>query len=104
MEEIMKNVVEWVDRPFWVRLGLFGIRRRKVATGWMYGSLVSSVVLAVAWIAWGFPVFSFAGALVAFGLSSFVSGTLWYLLAIQWTDEHEGWLDHAQSPTQLSTV
>jgi hypothetical protein len=94
MEDIMKDVVDWADRPLWVRVALFGIRRRKVAMGWMYGSFVFPIVLVAAWIVWGFPVWGFsvlgAGVVVG-GFLSFVLAGFWYVLAIQWTDEHEGW-------------
>jgi hypothetical protein len=87
----MKNIVDWADRPLWVRVGLFGVRGRKVAMCWMYGSLVLAIVLAVAWLASGFHGGLAAGGLVVGGSLGLVLAALWYRLAIQWVDEHEGW-------------
>jgi hypothetical protein len=91
----MKNVVDWADRPLWVRVGLFGIRRRKVAMGWMYGSVALAIVLAVefGWFVWdGFlTVLSVAGGVMMGGFLGLILASFWYLLAIQWADEHEGW-------------
>jgi hypothetical protein len=95
----MKNVVDWADRPLWVRVGLFGIRRRKVAMGWMYGGIALAIVHAVGfgWLVWGgLTVLGVAGGalmggFLVGGFLGLILGSFWYLLAIQWADEHEGW-------------
>jgi hypothetical protein len=68
-------------RPWWVRLGLWGISSRRFA--WMFVWL--SIALGVVCIAYGiWNRLFFAGGL------SFLAA-LWYLLAIRWVDRHDRW-------------
>ena len=98
----MENRMNWVDRPLWVRVGLFGVPSRDAALRWMKGSLIASIMLMVAIVVgsvWqlgaGWPGMGLGLALaVVFGVIT-LAPPLWYWLAIQWTDEHDGWAMHS---------
>ena len=99
----METKMNWVDRPLWVRIGLFGISSRKAAMMWMKGSLAASItgtmaiIAGTVWILGANLVgFSFAFAIALFLGMITLTSPLWYWLAIQWTDEHNGWERLAQ--------
>ena len=96
----MENRLSWVDRPLWVRIGLFGIPSRKAAMLWVKGSLALAIVGMLAIVI--SPVIAGHG-LIGLGIGVFLAGifgplmlmaTLWYWLSIRWADEHDGWALH----------
>ena len=70
-----------VQRPKWVKLGLWGTRTREGALGFLW----LSTVLAAATGAYGLRDERFF-----FGFGLFAA-TAWYWLAIRWVDQHRGW-------------
>ena len=69
------------ERPYWVKLALWGLPNR--ASAWIFFWL--AIAIAVACSALGFvePVF-FVGSMM-------VGAALWYYAAIKWVDEHGRW-------------
>jgi len=95
--DVMESRMHWADRPLWVRIGLLGIPSRRAAMLWMKSSLTFVILALAALIA--APILLGKG-LVGVGMSMALAALLgpvmliaplWYWLAIQWTDEHEGW-------------
>ena len=74
-----------IQRPLWVRVGLWGLPNR--ISAWVFFWL--SIGIAVGCTAYGFvdPPF-FAGGLLVFA-------AWWYYASIRWADEHEGWSSRA---------
>jgi hypothetical protein len=68
-------------RPWWVEVGLFGVRTR--AAAWVYFWLTVFLVAASAIGALFFPWLAL-GTLFAFA-------ALWYYLCIRWVDRHGRW-------------
>jgi len=77
----MEEIRPAAERPWWVKVGLWGVPNR--AAAWAFFWL--SIALAVGCIVYGFwaPPF-FAGDL-------FFLAALWYWLSIRWVDRHGGW-------------
>jgi hypothetical protein len=85
-----------MNKPFWVEIGLLGIKSRSAALSWLYSSVAGSILLAV------ITYFSFTTIMnssqatgIVFGLLgglSFSLSTLWYWLCIKWMDDNGGWL------------
>ena len=70
-----------LERPVWVKVGLWGVPGR--AGAWSFFWL--SIAIAVACIAYGFQDRRFFwGGLLVFA-------ALWYYLSIRWVDQHDGW-------------
>jgi hypothetical protein len=67
--------------PLWVRLGLWGLKNRFAAWGFVWLSLFLAATSIV--VADFYPPAS-AGRLLVFA-------ALWYYLAIRWVDRHGGW-------------
>lgn len=99
----MASRMDWADRPLWVRIGLFGVPSRRAALRWMKGSLVGCIAFMIAMAlaaVWLLGV-HMAGVVSALGFALVVGSLalvapLWYWLAIQWVDEHDGWERLAQ--------
>ena len=71
-----------VERPPWVKVGLWGLGSR--ASAWVFFWL--SLAIAAACVVYGFTNdwrFLFGGLMVF--------AALWYYLAIRWVDEHGTW-------------
>jgi hypothetical protein len=99
----MENRMNWADRPLWVRIGLFGVPNRKTALIWMKGTLAFVIVAAVAMAVAPFIVLGnsplavgMSTLLVLLAVPGMLLSPLWYWLAIQWTDEHDGWSLHGR--------
>jgi hypothetical protein len=70
-----------VERPLWVKVGLWGVPGR--AGAWAFAGL--SLVLAAASVAYGFEDRRFFwGGLLVFA-------AVWYYLSIRWVDRHGRW-------------
>ena len=67
--------------PEWVYWGLWGIRSRVVALGFMWFCVLAG--MAAVWIALDYP-------LAWLGLEFFVAAG-WYWLAVRWADAHDAW-------------
>lgn len=85
-----------MNKPFWVEIGMLGIKSRGAALAWFYSSLAGSVLFAAmtfgavttileSSVALGITVGVLSGVL--FALSS-----IWYRLCIKWMDDNGGWL------------
>lgn len=82
-------------KPFWVRIGMIGIKTRATAKTWLVASIIGSVIFAILAILifktlLQMPTllalfFGLSGALIV-SLSSF-----WYWFCIKWMDKNEGW-------------
>jgi len=70
-------------KPWWVEVGLWGINSRELA--WVFVGI--SVLLAVLPVIFAFVV----GDKRLFIGGFFILAAVWYLLCIQWMDEHGGW-------------
>jgi hypothetical protein len=85
-----------MNKPFWVEIGLLGIKSRSAAISWLFSSIAGTVLLAV------ITYFSFTSILesshstaIIFGLlggAIFSLSSLWYWLCIKWMDNNGGWL------------
>jgi hypothetical protein len=77
----MEGDPKTVVRPWWVRVGLWGISSRRSA----WTCVWLSIALGVVCVAYGFwnRLFSIGGV--------WFLAALWYVLAIQWVDRHESW-------------
>lgn len=77
----MKNHRMRVERPLWVKVGLWGLPNR--ASAWVFFWL--SIILVLGSLVLGVwdPRF-FAGIFL-------LLAALWYWLSIQWVDEHDDW-------------
>jgi hypothetical protein len=70
-----------IGRPWWVKVGLWGISSR--GSAWTFVWL--SVTLGVVCVLYGFwNRWFIAGA-------AWFLAAIWYLLAIRWVDEHGAW-------------
>jgi hypothetical protein len=84
-----------MSKPYWVQVGMLGIKTRAIAKTWLLTSVVVSILFTVVVIIIfktyrGMPilltlVFGLSGALILF-LSS-----LWYWLCIKWMDKNDCW-------------
>ncbi len=70
-----------MERPIWVRIGMWGIAGRGVAVVFMWFSFL----VAIAGALYGFRDPRF------FASVSFVLAGVWYWLCIRWMDAHGGW-------------
>ena len=75
------------DMPEWVYWGLWGIRSRGVALGFMGFCLLAGI--ASVWIALDYP-------LAWLGLEFFFAAG-WYWFAVRWVDAHGAWPSPARS-------
>ena len=77
----MHNSDHNVQRPLWVRIGLWGLATR--ASAWVFFWI--SIALALGCVLYGFVDRRFfVGGL-------FVLAAWWYLAAIRWVDRHDRW-------------
>ena len=93
-------------KPYWVQIGMLGIKTRAVAKIWLLASIVGSILFALLVVlvfkkVLDAPImisilFGSSGAAVLF-LSS-----LWYWLCIRWMDKHEGWQKKSNLESQLA--
>ncbi len=79
----MSHGVEKKARPFWVRVGLWGLSTRKSA--WVF-----------VWLSLGIAIVSVAYAAVSADRrflvgASLVVAALWYYASIRWVDRHGSW-------------
>ena len=72
-----------VERPSWVKVGLFGVNSRGSALAFMWLCILIAPTCAYIAIAHQWPEM-WAGLL---GLGS----AMWYWLCIRWVDEHDDW-------------
>ena len=94
----MQDKLNWADRPMWVRIALFGVPSRRAAMLWMKGSLAATALLVALCLVGGVALFSSALVGAAAGVVLAVpmlAAPLWYWLAIQFTDDHDGWAQRA---------
>lgn len=70
-----------MQRPSWIRIGLWGIRSRALALGFMW----LSIVIATLGVAYGFRDARF------FACAAFYFSALMYWLSIRWVDTHDTW-------------
>jgi hypothetical protein len=70
-----------IERPWWVKLGLWGISGRRMA--WTFVWL--GIALGVACVVYGIWNRWFSAGAIWF------VAALWDLLAIRWVDEHGAW-------------
>ena len=70
-----------IERPWWVKMGLWGLPTR--GSAWAFFWL--SLVLAVGCVIYGFtdPRFLWGAGLVF--------ATWWYYASIRWVDQHDRW-------------
>ncbi len=69
------------DRPWWVKLGLWGLPNR--ASAWACMSFAIGIALAC--VAYGFVDMRF------FTGGGMVFAALWYWACIRWVDQHGRW-------------
>jgi hypothetical protein len=84
-----------ISKPFWVQIGLLGIKSRSGALGWFYSSIFGSLMLD------GFTIYFLASFMetpliisIFVGTSFaiiFATSSLWYGLCIHWMDSNEAW-------------
>lgn len=71
-----------IDRPLWVRVGLWQIPTRALAMGFMGFSLLAAAAGVVAGVTLD-PLFHLAGLMLF--------SAAWYWRCIQWMDSHKRW-------------
>jgi len=71
-----ESVDATVSKPFLVRLGLWGVKSRRVALAFMW-TCVALLVISAALQVWNG---------LAFGVAA-----LWYGYAVRWMDKNSGW-------------
>lgn len=86
-----------MNKPFWVEIGLLGIKSRSAACAWLYSSLFGSFLAVVITYAALTSILQ-SSALTGFVIGvliggSFALSSLWYWLCIKWMDDHGGWLE-----------
>lgn len=88
MNVIDKSLESWKNAPIWVRMGVWGIRSRKVALRWEFGAAVIGAVGIIGIIAAKFhPQFLTLSALSAFWCAAY-----WNAASIRWIDNAKLWL------------
>jgi hypothetical protein len=70
-----------IGRPWWVKVGLWGISSRGSAWNFVWLSIALGIVCVV---------YGFWNRLFCMGGVWFLAA-LWYVLAIQWVDRHDAW-------------
>lgn len=82
-------------KPFFVEIGLLGIKTRSEALWWLYASIFGSVAVAILTVLVVVSIFEsslalgiIAGAVMG-GLLS--CSSLWYRPCISWMDKNGGW-------------
>jgi len=70
-----------IGRPWWVKVGLWGISSRGSAWTFVWLSIALGVVCMV---------YGFWNRWFSIGAVCFLAA-LWYLLAIRWVDRHGAW-------------
>jgi hypothetical protein len=70
-----------VERPLWVRIGLWGVPNRPSA--WVFFWVCMALAM-------GFMGFGFADPLYAWG-GLFIFGSIGYFSVIRWMDKHKQW-------------
>jgi hypothetical protein len=78
-----RDLVGPAVRPAWVEIGLWGIKSRGLAWAFVWISVALAVFPSVIGIMRGDMRFTICGL--------FLLAALWYVLCIQWMDEHGGW-------------
>lgn len=68
------------NMPYWVYLGLWGIKTRKVAMGYFIVALLLSAIIVPASIYYNDLFYSI-----------FVVVPVWYWLSIKWVDKNSTW-------------
>lgn len=97
-----------MHKPFWVEVGLLGIKTRAGAMAWLISSIVISVLtflltIVVANTYLEAPLLvSLVFGLMLGGLFSMAS--VWYWLSIRWMDTNGGWMqDNREQVYQYRT-
>ena len=65
-----------MERPFWVRLGLWGLGTRSVVTAFFVLSAVFATAVIAFWSWWGALLYLAAA---------------WYWFAMRWVDKYDSW-------------
>jgi hypothetical protein len=75
-QEIAWSEVSTMERPLWVKVGLWGIKTRSVA--WAF--VVLSIAVGIGWMIY----MSWLGSIMFLA-------ALWYWLAIRWVEQNDSW-------------
>ncbi|HEX8247354.1 MAG TPA: hypothetical protein VF599_04150 [Pyrinomonadaceae bacterium] len=84
-----------MKRPFWVEVGMIGVKSRSTALVWFYLSL-SLIIIAPIAVFTGLTIFKNAPLFPAIGrslLGAVIAAltVLWYWFCIKWMDENRAW-------------
>jgi hypothetical protein len=84
-----------MNKPFWIEIGMLGIKSRGAALAWFYLSIILSLLCPVM-IPFGLPLFAerTLSERIVIGLVACAGGllaSLWYWFCIKWMDENRGW-------------
>lgn len=71
-----------MKKPLWVRVGLWGVKSRTIAIGFMWVCYISGIIAALYGIIWDGRYFGFSALVIA---------GAWYQGALRWNDVHDGW-------------
>jgi len=80
---IDKKSEDWANAPYWVKLGFWGIRERKVALRFEY----LSIFLAICMLTLDIYIKDWSGPSFAFFLSAYC-----YAICIRWVDNRNIWM------------
>jgi len=82
IDVIDKSLEAWKNTPIWVRMGVWGIRRRKVALRWEIGTAIIGVI--------GFLVARFLDPQLIILLGGWAAA-YWHAISIRWIDNANLW-------------
>lgn len=83
IDVIDKSLESWQNTPMWARMGVWGIRKRKIAFRW---EIACAIIGLIAFIAAKFlnPLFAI--------LLAFWAAAYWHAVSIRWIDNEKLWL------------
>jgi hypothetical protein len=89
----MEKLKPFLERPIWVRVGLWGLTTRGAAMAffWLSVVLAFAPLLLLIWVE---PVI--VAIVMLFSVPGMLAAALWYWLAIRWVDRHDGWANHSR--------
>lgn len=85
VDVIDKSLESWKNSPIWVRMGVFGVRSRKIALRWEIGAAIIGLIGIAGIVA----VRSYPQLIV---LSAFWAAAYWHAVSIRWIDNARLWL------------